>query len=118
MGDGPCGFQYLGVSEKDLLLAMRVLREKGLLHSNSATQPEYVLPTDKLLTQESSEKDGRQEAVQPKLSRLNLPTKDVLLTAMRTVLEQHVVSALIVIDLDNFKSVNDITQSHAKGDEF
>jgi hypothetical protein len=48
----PWDASYLGVSRKDLLLAARTLRAKGLLESGSSE--EYARPTDNMLDEESS----------------------------------------------------------------
>ena len=44
----PWDARYLGVTKKELSLAMRILQAKGLLEPGS-TSPEYVRPTNKLL---------------------------------------------------------------------
>jgi diguanylate cyclase (GGDEF)-like protein len=111
----PWDAQYLGVTVKDLSLAMRVLRANELLQAG--TTPEHVRPTDKLLAERSSRAKQVESfsLLQQKLSRTSLPNKDELLKDMQTILQQHPTSALVVIDLDNFKAVND-TKSHSEGD--
>jgi len=91
------------------------LRANGLLLAG--TSPEHVRPTDKLLAEHSSRAKQEESfsTSQQALSRTSLPNKDDLLKDMQSLLKQHPTSTLVLIDLDNFKAVND-TKSHSEGD--
>lgn len=70
--------EYLAVTTKQLVLATRVLRAKGLLHLGSG--PDYARPTDKLLAEWSSGKENSAPLSSgQRLSRTNLPNKEALL---------------------------------------
>jgi diguanylate cyclase (GGDEF)-like protein len=111
----PWDAQYLGVTKRELLLAMRVMRANALF--DSGVGPEYVRPTDTLLARQSAGNQNAEEIFQPQqqASRQNLPNKEILLSNLQTFLERYSVSAILVIDLDHFKSVND-TKGHSEGD--
>lgn len=101
---------YLGTTTRALSQAAHILQAKRLL----TISDDYASPSDKLLSDGPSELLGGSRQRQ-KLSLSTLPNKANFESHITEELKKGTELALIFIDLDHFKSVND-TQGHQAGD--
>jgi diguanylate cyclase (GGDEF)-like protein len=111
----PWDAEYLGITKKDLFQAAYVLKARGLIELDTTLS--FARPSDKLLTEgwPNALESATTVPARQIFELARLPKKEALLTELRDALTQHLGIAVIVIDLDKFKEVND-TKGHPEGD--
>jgi diguanylate cyclase (GGDEF)-like protein len=112
----PWDAEYLQVGSKDLGLATRLLKANGLLDLDDSAA--YGSATDKLLQQMASQspQDGTTLVQQRDLSLSNIPRVEVFNEELSALLKESALCAVVMIDLDRFKQLND-SKGHLEGNK-